>query len=295
MRAYPPDSKHFVYSSAWTRCMSTPRQRYLLKLRLGSRKVSKSCSRTLVRSLKTMLASLLVSQWPIRVGYFCKTSMSFTEHEHKSPTNGRRIAPKIYEILDTPTPTKTSFVMSFLCRFVEQSKSSGSYTTEISEMCKSILEAAIPGFALRKPEERPSYYGYGREETVREPALNGHDVASVVQHCRKFGLTDCIDRLIGRILQETSTMDTKDFPTTILPLLDSLLSDIKKGEVSGERFRYLFQSSWASGSSDMSARSLNRTTGPVNRQSARVKILVHITLCHAKEEKIRSPARIACS
>jgi hypothetical protein len=170
--------------------------------------------------------------------------MSFTEHEHNSQINKRRIAPKIYEILETPTPTKTSFVLCFLCRLVEQSESSGSTTTEISEVYKSsILEAAIPGFALRKPEERSWYYEYGREETVREPALNGHDVASVVQHCRRLDLNDCIDRLIGRILLEISIMDTKDFATTILPLLDSLLVDIKKGEVSAERFKHLFHSS----------------------------------------------------
>lgn len=167
--------------------------------------------------------------------------MSSIEHEDNSRTNSRRIAPKIYEILDTPTPTKTSFVTSFLCRLVEQSESSGSHTTEISEIYKSILEAATPGFALRKPEE--PYYGYGREEPVREPVLNGHDVASIVQHCRKLGLNDCIDHLIGRILQEIGIMDTKDFPTTILPLLESLLMDIKQGEIHAESVRHLFQSS----------------------------------------------------
>jgi hypothetical protein len=176
-------------------------------------------------------------------GLLLQDQYVITQHIHNSKTDSRRIAPKIYEILDTPTPTKTSFVMSFLRRLVEQSESPGSHTTQISEMYKSILETAIPGFALRKPEERPSYYGYCREETVREPALNGYDTASIVQHCRKLGLNDCIDHLIGRILQEISVMDTKDFPTTILPLLDNLLSDIKKGEVSAERFEYLFQSS----------------------------------------------------
>lgn len=38
-------------------------------------------------------------------------------------------------------------------------------------------------------------------------------------------------------------MDTKDFPTAILPLLESLLSDIKNGEIQAERFRYPFRSS----------------------------------------------------
>ncbi|CAD0083853.1 unnamed protein product [Aureobasidium vineae] len=101
----------------------------------------------------------------------------------------------------------------------------------------------MPEFALRKPEERRSYYGYGREQEVREPALDGHNLSSVVQHCMKLGLDDCINQLIGRILQEITVMDTKDFPTAILPLLESLLSDIKKGEIQAERFRRLFQSS----------------------------------------------------
>jgi hypothetical protein len=169
--------------------------------------------------------------------------MSSTEREYNSQTNNHRIAPNIYEILGTPTPTKPSFVTSFLCRLVEQSESSGSDNTMISEMYKSILEAAIPGFTLRKPEERPSYYGYGRDKTVREPVLDGHKLVSVVQHCRGLGLDNCTDQLVGRILQEITIMDTKDFPTTILPLLESLLMDIKKGEIQAERFRYLFQSS----------------------------------------------------
>jgi hypothetical protein len=168
--------------------------------------------------------------------------MPSTERRDNSQTNNHRIAPKIYEILDTPTPTKRSFVVSFLCRLVEQSESSGSDTTKISEMYKTILEAAITGFVLRKPEERP-YYGYGRDETVREPVLDGQHLVSVVQHCRKLGLDDCTDQLVGRILQEITIMDTKDFPTTILPLLESLLMDIKKGEIQAERFRHLFQSS----------------------------------------------------
>lgn len=110
-------------------------------------------------------------------------------------------------------------------------------------MYESILGAAIPGFALRKPEERPYYYGYGREKPVREPALDGHKLAAVVQHCLKLNLDQCINQLIGRILQKIIIMDTKDFPTTILPLLEGLLLDIKKGEIQAERFRYLFQSS----------------------------------------------------
>lgn len=154
-----------------------------------------------------------------------------------------RVAPKIQEILDTPTPAKTAFVVSFLCRLVEQSESYASDNTFIPEMYESILRAAIPGFALRKPEERPSYYGYGRDQEVREPVLDGHHLAAVFQHCMKLGLDDLVNHLIGRILQEIEIMDTNDFPTAILPLLRSLLSDIKKGQVQAERFRYLFQSS----------------------------------------------------
>ncbi|KAH0022252.1 hypothetical protein KCU78_g5824, partial [Aureobasidium melanogenum] len=155
----------------------------------------------------------------------------------------KRIAPKIHEILDIPTPTKTAFVMSFLCKLVEQSESSASDNTIITEMYESILRAAIPGFALRGPEERPSYYGYDRDPEVREPVLDGHHLAAVFQHCMKLGLDDMVNQLIGRILQEIDIMDTKDFPTAVLPLLRRLLSDIKKGEVQAERFRYLFQSS----------------------------------------------------
>lgn len=105
------------------------------------------------------------------------------------------------------------------------------------------MKATLPGFALRKPEERPSYYGHGQEKPIREPALDGHKLAAVVQHCRKLNLDQCINQLIGRILQEIIIMDTKDFPTAILPLLESLLLNIKKGEIQAERFRYLFQSS----------------------------------------------------
>lgn len=133
--------------------------------------------------------------------------------------------------------------MSFLCRLVEQSESSGSNNAVLPEMYESIFRAALPGFALRKPEETPSYYSYGREPTVREPALDGHNLAPVVQHCRKLGMDDCVNQMIGRILQEIIIMDTKDFPTTVLPLLESLLLDIKKGEIQAEKFRYLFQSS----------------------------------------------------
>ncbi|KAG9837886.1 hypothetical protein KCU98_g10477, partial [Aureobasidium melanogenum] len=154
-----------------------------------------------------------------------------------------QVAPKIQEILDTPTPAKTAFVVSFLCRLVEQSESYASDNTFIPEMYESILRAAIPGFALREPEERPSYYGYGRDQEVREPVLDGHHLAAVFQHCMKLGLDDLVNQLIGRILQEIEIMDTNDFPTAILPLLGSLLSDIKKGQVQAERFRYLFQSS----------------------------------------------------
>jgi len=110
-------------------------------------------------------------------------------------------------------------------------------------MYESILGATIPGFALRKPEERPSYYGYGREKPIRGPALDGHKLAAVVQHCLKLNLDQCINQSIGRILQEIIIMDSKDFPTTILPLLESLLLDIKKGEIQAERFKCLFQSS----------------------------------------------------
>lgn len=133
--------------------------------------------------------------------------------------------------------------MSFLCKLVEQSGSSASNGTVLAEMYEFILRAAIPRFALRKTEERPSYYGYDMEKTVREPALDGNYLASVIEQCRKLSLDDCINQLIGRILQEVIGMDTKDFPTAILPLLESLLSDIKKGEIPAERFRYLFQSS----------------------------------------------------
>ncbi|KAH0282731.1 hypothetical protein M436DRAFT_66039 [Aureobasidium namibiae CBS 147.97] len=116
-------------------------------------------------------------------------------------------------------------------RLVERSESSGFDNTVVSEMYESILGAAIPGFALRKSEKRPSYYGYGREKPVREPALDGHKLAAVVQHCLKLNLDQCINQLIGKILQEITIMDTKDFPATILPLLESLLLDIKKGEI----------------------------------------------------------------
>jgi len=51
--------------------------------------------------------------------------------------------------------------------------------------------------------------------------------------------------MIGRILEEIDTMDMKDFPTSILPLLEDLLSDIKKGEVNAERFKRLFQTGLA--------------------------------------------------
>jgi hypothetical protein len=168
--------------------------------------------------------------------------MSTTGRKDSRQTNDHRIAPKIYEQLNTPTPTKTSFVMSFLCRLVEQSESSGADNNQISETYKSILEVAIPGFALRKPDERP-YHGYGWDEPVREPVLDGHVLVPVVQHCRKSSLDNCVDQLVGRILQEIIVMDPKEFPITILPLLDSLLIDIKNGDIQAGRFRYLFQSS----------------------------------------------------
>lgn len=106
--------------------------------------------------------------------------MLCTERKNDSGINIDRIAPKIHEILDEPTLTKTSFVMSFLCRPVEQSELSGSTNAVFSEVYESIFRAALPGFALRKPQERLSYYSYGREPTVREPALDGHNLASVV-------------------------------------------------------------------------------------------------------------------
>ncbi|KAH0157794.1 hypothetical protein KCU67_g7769, partial [Aureobasidium melanogenum] len=154
-----------------------------------------------------------------------------------------QLAPKIHEVLDSPTPAKTAFVMSFLCKLIEQSESSASDSTIIPEMYESILRAAIPGFALRGPEGRPSYYGYDRDREVREPVLDGHHLAAVFQHCMNLGLDDLVNKLIGRSFQEIEIMDTKDFPTAILPLLRSLLSNIKKGLVQAERFRYLFQSS----------------------------------------------------
>lgn len=153
------------------------------------------------------------------------------------------ITPKIYEILDTPTPAKTAFAMSFLCELVEQSKSSPSDSAIISEMFESILTAAISGFTFRKPEERPSYYDFERDQEVLEPLSDGRHLAAVVQHCLKLDLNDIVNHLIGRILQEINIMDMKIFPKTILPLLESLLSGIKKGEVQAEKFRYLFQSS----------------------------------------------------
>jgi hypothetical protein len=130
--------------------------------------------------------------------------------------------------------------MSFLCGLIEKSESSGSNNARISEMYETILRAAVDKFALRRPE---SLCRNPRSREKRDPALNGHTLASVVQHCRKVGLDDCISQLISKVLQGIDIMDTKDFPTTILPLLESLLLDIKKGEVQTERFRHLFQSS----------------------------------------------------
>ncbi|KAG2165490.1 hypothetical protein JADG_005229 [Aureobasidium aubasidani] len=152
-----------------------------------------------------------------------------------------RIVPRLHEILDTPTPEKTAFIMSFLSRIYEHFRSTGSVRTDIPDMYEVLLRAAYPGFALRKPEEHPRYYRYSPEEEIREPALNGHDLALMFQHCRELGLEECINQMIGRILEDIDTMDMKDFPTSILPLLEDLLSDIKKGEVNAERFKRLFQ------------------------------------------------------
>ncbi|CAC9890540.1 unnamed protein product [Aureobasidium pullulans] len=156
-----------------------------------------------------------------------------------------RIVPRLHEILDTPTPEKTAFIMSFLSRIYEHFRSTGSVRNDIPDMYEVLLRAAIPGFALRKPEEHPRYYRYSPEEEIREPALNGHDLALIFQHCRELGLEECINQMIGRILEEIDTMDMKDFPTSILPLLEDLLSDIKKGEVNAERFKRLFQTGLA--------------------------------------------------
>lgn len=135
--------------------------------------------------------------------------------------------------------------MSFLSRIYEHFRSTGSVRTDIPDMYEVLLRAAIPGFALRKPEEHPRYYRYSPEEEIREPALNGHDLALIFQHCRELGLEECINQMIGRILEEIDTMDMKDFPTSILPLLEDLLSDINKGEVNAERFKRLFQTGLA--------------------------------------------------
>ncbi|TIA72952.1 hypothetical protein D6C76_06793 [Aureobasidium pullulans] len=151
-----------------------------------------------------------------------------------------RIVPRLHEIFDTPTPEKTAFIMSFLSRIYDHFRSTGSVRADIPDMYEVLLRAAIPGFALRKPEEHPRYYRYSPEEEIREPALNGHDLALIFQHCRELGLEECINQMIGRILEEIDTMDMKDFPTSILPLLEDLLSDIKKGEVNAERFKRLF-------------------------------------------------------
>ncbi|THY80031.1 hypothetical protein D6C93_10081 [Aureobasidium pullulans] len=156
-----------------------------------------------------------------------------------------RIIPRLHEILDTPTPEKTAFITSFLSRIHEHFRSTGSVRTDIPDMYEVLLRAAIPGFALRKPEEHPRYYRYSPEEEIREPTLNGHDLALIFQHCRELGLEECINQMIGRILEEIDTMDMKDFPTPILPLLEDLLSDIKKGEVNAERFKRLFQTGLA--------------------------------------------------
>ncbi|TIA58332.1 hypothetical protein D6C83_03620 [Aureobasidium pullulans] len=131
-----------------------------------------------------------------------------------------RIVPRLYEILDTPTPEKTAFIMSFLSRIYEHFRSTGSARTDIPDI-------------------------YSPEEEIREPALNGHDLALIFQHCRELGLEECINQMIGRILEEIDTMDMKDFLTSILPLLEDLLSDIKKGEVNAERFKRLFQTGLA--------------------------------------------------
>ncbi|THW04320.1 hypothetical protein D6D26_02848 [Aureobasidium pullulans] len=86
-----------------------------------------------------------------------------------------RIVPRLHEILDTPTPEKTAFIMSFLSRIYEHFRSTGSVRTDIPDMYEVLLRAAIPGFALRKPEEHPRYYRYSPEEEIREPALNVSD------------------------------------------------------------------------------------------------------------------------
>jgi hypothetical protein len=39
-------------------------------------------------------------------------------------------------------------------------------------------------------------------------------------------------------------MDTRDFPTTILPLLENLLLDIKKGQIQADGFKHMFQFSF---------------------------------------------------
>ncbi|CAD0022613.1 unnamed protein product, partial [Aureobasidium pullulans] len=143
-------------------------------------------------------------------------------------SSGLLLKDRLYEILDTPTPEKTAFIMSFLSRIYEHFRSTGSVRTDIPDMYEVLLRAAIPGFALRKPEEHPRYYRYSPEEETREPTLNGHDLALIFQHCRELGLEECINQMIGRILEEIDTMDMKDFLTSILPLLEDLLSDIKR-------------------------------------------------------------------
>ncbi|CAD0011379.1 unnamed protein product, partial [Aureobasidium pullulans] len=143
-------------------------------------------------------------------------------------SSGLLLKDRLHEIFDTPTPEKTAFIMSFLSRIYDHFRSTGSVRTDIPDMYEVLLRAAIPGFALRKPEEHPRYYRYSPEEEIREPALNGHDLALIFQHCRELGLEECINQMIGRILEEIDTMDMKDFPTSILPLLEDLLSDIKR-------------------------------------------------------------------
>ncbi|CAD0039228.1 unnamed protein product, partial [Aureobasidium pullulans] len=155
-------------------------------------------------------------------------------------SSGLLLKDRLHEILDTPTPEKTAFIMSFLSRIYEHFRSTGSVRTDIPDMYEVLLRAAIPGFALRKPEKHPRYYRYSPEEEIREPALNGHDLALIFQHCRELGLEECINQMIGRILEEIDTMDMKDFLTSILPLLEDLLSDIKRA-----KFKRLFQTGLA--------------------------------------------------
>ncbi|THY36408.1 hypothetical protein D6C99_10139 [Aureobasidium pullulans] len=79
-------------------------------------------------------------------------------------SSGLLLKDRLHEILDTPTPEKTAFITSFLSRIYEHFRSTGSVRTDIPDMYEVLLRAAIPGFALRKPEEHPRYYRYSPEE-----------------------------------------------------------------------------------------------------------------------------------